>query len=329
MPSTKTAAIWPQLGLDDWAQTQTTLQRWTQIVGKTRLGLAPMQNHWWQVVLYVSGRGLTTSPIPCEDGRTFEVSFDFIDHKLIVRTSDGDSRTLPLVPRSVADFYGEYMSMLRSVGIEVKVFPVPAEMSDTLPFTEDRIHHSYDSDAVHRWWQVLTNVDRALKEFRGGFIGKSSPSHFWWGGFDISCTRFSGRSAPMHPGGIPNVPDYVTREGYSHECISAGWWPGNVGGPVTEPAFYAYSYPEPAGCDVAVVRPDGAYWHQEMHEWFLPYERVRSAPDPDRAVREFLQSTYDAAADLAKWDRKSLERPKDWTPPPSAARAVNKKRTTK
>jgi hypothetical protein len=214
--------------------------------------------------------------------------------------------------------------MLRSLGIELKIFPVPTEMSDTLRFTDDRIHDSYDSDAVHRWWQILTNVDRALKEFRGEFLGKSSPSHFWWGGFDISCTRFSGRSAPLHPGGIPNIPDYVTREGYSHECISAGWWPGNVGGPVSEPAFYAYSYPEPPGCDMAAVRPDGAYWHRDMHEWFLPYERVRSAPDPERVVREFLQSTYEAAADLAKWDRKSLERPKDWTPPPSAARGVNK-----
>lgn len=324
MPSTKTAGAWPQLGLDDWADTQTTLQRWTQIVGKTRLAFAPMQNHWWQVVLYVTGQGLTTSPIPYDDGLTFEVSFDFIGHKLVARTSAGDSRTLPLVPQSVADFYAEYVSMLQSLGVELKIFPVPAEMPDTVRFTEDRIHSSYDSDAVRRWWQVLTNVDRALKEFRGEFVGKSSPSHFWWGGFDISCTRFSGRSAPMHPGGIPNLPDYVTREGYSHECISAGWWPGNVGGPVTEPAFYAYSYPEPPGCDVAGVRPDGAYWHREMHEWFLPYDRVRSAPDPDRAVREFLQSTYEAAADLAKWDRKALERPKDWAPPPSAARSVKK-----
>ena len=313
---------WPRLTLDEWAPTQTTLHRWTQMVGKTRLALAPMQNHWWQVVMYVTDRGLTTSPIPYDDGRTFDVSFDFTGHKLIARTSDGEVRTLPLVAQSVADFYAAYMSMLRSLGIEVKIMPVPMELTDTMRFTEDRTHASYDPAAAHRCWQVLVQADRALKRFRGRFIGKSSPSHFWWGAFDLSCTRFSGRPAPPHPGGIPNCPDYVTLEAYSHECISAGWWPGTVGSPVAEPAFYAYSYPEPPGCAAAPVRPEGAYYHPVMHEWILPYERVRSSPDPERALLEFFQSTYEAAADLAKWDRASLERPSGWKPPPSAARGA-------
>ncbi|HEX9310338.1 MAG TPA: DUF5996 family protein [Gemmatimonadaceae bacterium] len=312
---------WPGLNLDEWAPTQTTLHRWMQIVGKTRLAFAPMQNHWWQTVLYVTDRGLTTSPIPYE-GRSFDISFDFVNHKLIARTSDGDTRTIALIAQSVADFYGEYMSMLHSLDIDARIWPVPMELPDTLRLSEDRIHASYDPDAARRCWQVLVNADRALKEFRARFIGKSSPSHFWWGSFDISCTRFSGRPAPQHPGGIPNCPDYVTREAYSHECISAGWWPGSVGSPVAEPAFYAYSYPEPAGCDVAPIRPEGAYYQRDMHEWFLPYERVRSAADPHQLVLEFFQSTYETAADRANWDRASLERPKDWTPPPSAARGV-------
>jgi len=318
--SEPTTERWPRLTLDEWAPTQTTLHRWTQMVGKTRLALAPMQNHWWQVVMYVTDRGLTTSPMPYTDGRTFDISFDFTTHKLIARTSDGDIRTIPLVPRSVADFYEEYMSMLRDLRIDVKILPVPVEMADTLRFTEDHTHASYDAGAAHRCWQIMVQADRVLKKFRGRFIGKSSPSHFWWGGFDLSCTRFSGRPAPRHPGGIPNCPDYVTLEGYSHECISAGWWPGTVGTPVAEPAFYAYSYPEPPGCDVAPVRPESAYYQPLMHEWILPYESIRSSPDPDRLLLEFLQSTYEAAADRAKWDRAALERPAGWKPPPSAAR---------
>jgi hypothetical protein len=300
---------WPRLSLEEWSSTQTTLHRWAQIVGKTRLALSPMQNHWWQVVLYVTARGLTTSPIPRPNGvGTFEVDFDFIDHALVVRTSDGETRTIPLVARTVADFFAEYLSTLRSLGIEVGLWPVPAEMPDTTRFTEDRVHASYDAGAAQRCWRILVHADRALKEFRGRFIGKSSPSHFWWGGFDIACTRFSGRPAPRHPGGIPNIADWVTREAYSHECISAGWWPGAVGSPVTEPAFYAYSYPEPAGCDVAPIQPASAYYHPDLHEWILPYESVRAAQDPERELLEFLQSTYQAAADLAKWDRTALER---------------------
>ena len=315
---------WPRLTLDDWAPTQATLHRWTQIVGKTRLALAPMQNHWWQVVLYVTGNGLTTSPIPYGE-RAFEIEFDFIDHALVIRTSDGDTRTLPLVPQAVADFYAEYMATLRSLGIDVRIRPMPVEMADTTPFTEDREHASYDADAARRCWQVLVHADSALKEFRGRFIGKASPSHFFWGGFDIACTRFSGRTAPPHTGVIPNTPAYVNLEAYSHECISAGWWPGAVGSPMAEPAFYAYSYPEPAGCDVALVRPVSAYYHPVMHEWILPYESVRTSSDPEHDLLEFLQSTYEAAAELAKWDRAALERPDGWTPPRSAARHVNNK----
>lgn len=310
---------WPELPLEQWADTQTTLHRWTQMLGKTRLALAPMQNHWWQVTMYLTSRGLTTSPIPYHGG-TVEVAFDFVDHQLIASTSDGDERALPLTPRSVSDFYADYMAMLRELGVDAKIYPVPMELSDALPFTEDTIHRAYDPDAAHRCWQAMVHADRGLKDFRGSFIGKSSPSHFFWGAFDLACTRFSGRTAPAHPGGVPNCPDYVTREGYSHECISAGWWPGTVGGPVAEPAFYAYAYPEPPGCDVAPLRPEGAYYNTQLHEWILPYESVRTAADPAQAMRDFFQSTYAAAADRGKWDRAALERPAAWQPPPSAAR---------
>lgn len=299
---------WPRLSLDEWSATQATLHRWTQIVGKTRLALSPMQNHWWQVALYVTARGLTTSPIP-SGGETFEIDFDFIDHALMIRTNEGETGIVPLVARTVADFYADYMSVLRSLGIDLTISPRPVELADTTPFPDDRAHASYEPDAAQRCWQVLVHADRALKEFRGKFMGKSSPSHFWWGAFDISCTRFSGRPAPRHPGGIPNTPDSVTREAYSHECISAGWWPGTVGSPVAEPAFYAYSYPEPEGCDVAPIQPASAYYHPEMHEWILPYESVRTAKAPERELMDFFQSTYEAAADRGKWDRSALERP--------------------
>jgi Family of unknown function (DUF5996) len=298
---------WPRLSLEEWSATQATLHRWTQIVGKTRLALSPMQNHWWQVALYVTARGLTTSPIP-SGGETFEIDFDFIDHALMIRTNEGETGIVPLVARTVADFYADYMSVLLSLGIDVTIRPRPVELADTTPFPDDRAHASYEPDAAQRCWQVLVHADRALKEFRGKFMGKSSPSHFWWGAFDISCTRFSGRPAPRHPGGIPNTPDSVTREAYSHECISAGWWPGTVGSPVAEPAFYAYSYPEPAGCDVAPIQPASAYYHPEMHEWILPYESVRTAKAPERELMDFFQSTYEAAADRGKWDRSVLER---------------------
>ena len=314
----KTETAWPRLTLDEWLPTQLTLHRWTQIVGKTRLAFAPMQNHWWQVVLYVNDRGLTTSPIPF-NGRTFDVSFDFVDHRLVTLTSDGDERSIPLAPQSVASFYREYMSMLRSLDIDVHLFGKPVEVVDATPFEKDTAHAAYEADAAHRCWRILLNSDRVFRAFRGKFLGKSSPSHFWWGGFDLACTRFSGRRGPDYPGKIPNCPDYVMKEAYSHECVSAGWWPGSVDSPVTEPCYYSYSYPEPPGFNAATVGPEGAYYHQEMREWFLPYEAVRSSADPDAAVLEFLQSTYEAGANLANWDRAALERPKGYRPPPSAA----------
>lgn len=308
----QSVTVWPSLTLAEWEPTYATLHRWVQIVGKTRLALAPMQNHWWHVPLYVSARGLTTSPIPY-DGKEFEVEFDFIDHLLAMRTTEGEIRGLSLEPQSVADFYRRYNAMLTALEIDVPIRPVPTEIADTTSFPDDELHASYDADAAHRCWQILAQTDRVLKEFRGRFLGKSSPVHFWWGAFDIACTRFSGRPGPRHPGGIPNLPDYVAVEGYSHECISAGWWPGSTAGPVAEPAFYAYSYPMPPGCDVATVRPEAAYFHRQLGEWVLPYESVRSSADPDSALLDFLQSTYDVAADLAGWDRGALERAKDWS----------------
>jgi hypothetical protein len=300
-------ADWPELPLQQWQDTYQTLHRWAQIVGKTRLAFAPMQNHWWQVTLYVTARGLGTSPVP--DGhRTFEIDFDFVDHNLKVRTSEGRTVEMPLEPMTVEAFYRRYLELLASVSLEPHIRAVPAELPDTLPFAEDRTHASYDRDAASRCWRALVQADRVLKEFRGRFLGKSSPSHFWWGAFDLSCTRFSGRPAPQHPGGVPNLPDRVTREAYSHECISAGWWPGSPGSPVAEPAFYAYAYPEPPGCPEAVIRPDEGRYEMALREWVLPYEAVRTAPDPDAMLLEFLQSTYEAAATLGGWDRKALER---------------------
>ena len=304
---TRWTETWPRLSLGEWQETYATLHRWTQIVGKTRLSLAPMQNHWWQVTLYLTTRGLGTSPIPYDE-RTFDVEFDFLDHVLAVRTGEGATGSMSLGPKSVADFYDEYLALLRSLDIEPKIHAVPMELPDVLPFTDDLEHASYDADAAQRCWRILAQADRVLKEFRGRFIGKCSPSHFWWGGFDLSCTRFSGRRAPPHPGGIPNCPDFVTRGAYSHECISAGWWPGSVGSPVSEPAFYAYAYPEPNGYSAARVRPNAARYDTTMREWILPYEAVRASHDPDATLLEFLSSTYDAAATLGGWDRVALER---------------------
>ena len=308
------AEVWPLLPLEQWEETCNTLQLWTQIVGKTRLALAPMQNHWWQVVLYVTARGLGTSPIPHAE-RTFEVDFDFVDHRLLVRTSDGKRETLPLVPQTVADFYGRYLDLLRSLGIGLKIRPIPNEVPNPLPFDKDDVHRSYDPDAARRFWRALVQADRVLKEFRGRFLGKCSPVHFWWGSFDLACTRFSGRAAPLHPAGLPNLPDWVTREAYSHECISAGFWPGNGGGPVREPAFYAYAYPEPPGCPQAVIRPAEASYHPVMREWILPYAAVLRASSPDALLLDFLVSTYETAARLGGWDQAALERSK----PPGGA----------
>jgi hypothetical protein len=300
-------ADWPALPLEQWRDTYETLLRWTQIVGKTRLALAPFQNHWWHVTLYVTARGLGTSAIPV-DARTFDIEFDFVDHSLIIRVSDGRMATMPLIAQSVADFYTHYMALLKAFDIHPRIWPVPVEIADRTRFTDDIAHHSYDADAAQQWWRAISEADRLLKEFRSGFLGKCSPSHFFWGGFDLACTRFSGKKAPVHPGGIPNTPDFVTREGYSHECISAGWWAGTPDGPVSEPAFYAYAYPEPAGCATAKVQPDGCYYHPDMHIWVLPYDAVRNAENRDAMVLDFFASTYAAAADLGMWDRTALER---------------------
>jgi hypothetical protein len=298
---------WPPLPLASWEPTCDTLQLWTQIVGKTRLAQAPMQNHFWQATLYLTARGLSTSPIPYEE-RTFETEFDFLGHRLIVRTSDGRQETLPLEPRTVADFYRGYLGMLRSLDVPAKVrHPTPNEVAKAIPFDADTVHASYDQGAAGRFFHALVQADRLLKEFRGRFSGKCSPVHFFWGSFDLACTRFNGRPAPRHPGGIPNLPDRVTREAYSHECISAGWWPGNGGGPVREAAFYAYAYPEPAGCPQAPIRPAEAAYHPGLHEWILPYEAVRRSSSPDALVLDFFESTYEAAATLGGWDRRTLE----------------------
>jgi hypothetical protein len=292
-------AWWPS-GLHDWHETQTGLQLRSQIIGKTRLALAPMQNHWWQTTLYLTSRGLGTSPMPY-DTRSFEVDLDFIDHAVIVRTSDGDTRTLPLRPQTIAEFLVEYHAMLRSLDIEVRLWPMPVEVADPIRFTDDHRPLPYDRAAVERFFDMLSQADGAMKRFRSSFLGKCSPSHFWWGSFDLSCTRFSGRAAPPHPGGIPNLADYVTREAYSHECISAGWWPGTLGGPVEEPSFYAYAYPEPAGCDVVPVTPAGARYDTTLREWILPHRAVLMADDPDALMQEFLEFTYDTAARLGSW----------------------------
>jgi len=297
---------WPALPLEAWQDTCVTLQMWLQIVGKLRLSLSPAQNHWWHVPFYVSSRGLTTSPIP-HAGRVFEVEFDFCRHNVRISTSDGMEKFLPLYSRSVADFYRELMGALSAIGVEARIWPMPVECPNPIPFPKDTQHATYDPEYAHRFWRALTSADSLFKEFRTPFLGKCSPVHFFWGGFDLACTRFSGRRAPAYGGKIPNCPDYVMLEAYSHECISAGWWPGS--GAVSEPAFYAYAYPEPAGLPQASIRPAAARYDTTMREFILPYEAVRTAADPDEDVLAFLQSTYAAAADLAGWDRAAFDRP--------------------
>lgn len=297
---------WPPLAYAEWADTYQTLHRWTQIVGKTRMALEPMVNHWWHVTLYVSARGLTTSAMPCGPGRVAEIEFDFLAGELALRTSDGGRRALPLVSRSVADFYAEYLDALAALDLHAHIRPVPSETPDTLPFTEDRVHATYDGEAARRFWRALISAERVFKVFRGRFLGKVSPVHFFWGGCDLAVTRFSGRTAPPHPGGLPNIPDRVTREGYSHEVSSAGLWPGSAQAPQT--IFYSYAYPAPPGFDAAPVRPAAATFSREMGEFLLSYDAVRTAPDPDAALLDFLQSTYEAAANLGRWDRAALER---------------------
>ena len=294
---------WPELAADDWRDTRATLHLMTQIVGKVRLALTPWQNHSWHVPLYVTARGLTTSSIP-DRGRSFQIDFDFIDHVLWVRTSDGHYRQVMLRPMPIAEFYAETMSALDQLGIAVKIHAVPNEIADPIPFAQDFTHAAYDEIYVRRFWHALLSANEVLSRFRTGFLGKVSPVHFFWGSFDLAVTRFSGRTAPPHPGGVPHLPDAVAREAYSHEVSSAGFWPG---GPGADAAFYSYAYPAPAGFAAAKVKPDAAFFSRELGEFLLPYDAVRGARDPDAALMDFLQSTYDAAADLGRWDRRALD----------------------
>ena len=291
---------WPDLPLEAWQDTYDTLHMWTQIVGKIRKTLTPLVNHWWNVTLYVTSRGLTTSPIPYGT-RTFEISFDFIDHKLDILTSEGPAKQIDLAPKTVAQFYQELLESLRALNIDAKIHAVPDEVANPIPFAEDFTHKSYDPESAHTFWRILVTVDCVFKEFRGRFIGKCSPVHFFWGSFDLAVTRFSGRPAPERPGADP-----ITREAYSHEVISAGFWPG--GGEIKGPAFYAYAAPEPSGFKTARVQPEAAFYHSRMSEFFLMYDDIRRAESPKTMLMEFLESTYAAGADLAKWDRASLER---------------------
>jgi hypothetical protein len=295
---------WPPLPYADWQDSCATLHRWTQVVGKIRLALAPPVNHWWHVALYVTSRGLTTSPMPYR-GITFQIDFDFIEHVLRIDLCDGRHDTLPLVPRSVADFYAELIGKLRALGIEVPIWPMPVEVADPIRFDQDRIHAAYDPDAVNRFWRALAEIDQVFATFRSRFIGKVSPVHFFWGSFDHAVTRFSGRRAPPPPSN-PMIPDGVNREAYSHEVSSCGFWPGNGG--FGEAAFYSYAYPQPAGFAEAKIRPDAASYNKAIGEFVLPYDAVRQSADPGATLLDFLQSTYEAAADLGNWDRAALER---------------------
>ncbi|MDQ2898343.1 MAG: DUF5996 family protein [Acidobacteriota bacterium] len=298
--STSTVEPWPELPLDAWKDTYATLHMWTQIVGKIRMALTPLVNHWWNVTLYVTSRGLTTSAIHYGT-RVFDIEFDFFDRQLVIRTGDGAVRSVQLKPRSVADFYREVMRELDSLGIDVKIHATPDEVSDPIPFEEDQVHASYDPEFATRFWRILVSVDAVFKEFRSQFIGKCSPVHFFWGAFDLAVSRFSGRTAPERPGA-----DLMMREGYSHEVISAGFWPG--GGEVKGPAFYSYTVPAPDGLDKQSIKPAAAFYDSKLGEFILMYDDMRRLEDPKAGLLEFLQSTYEAGADLAKWDRKALER---------------------
>lgn len=305
MSSPSKTERWPELPYAAWKDTRDTLHLWTQVVGKVRLALTPWLNHSWHVTLYVTARGLTTSPIPWRGG-SCQIDFDFIDHVLWVRTSSGQFRQIMLRPTSVAEFYEDVAIALRELSIDVHITTMPCEIADCIPFEQDTVHAAYDADYANRFWRVLLSASEVFAHFRTGFLGKTSPVHFFWGSFDLAVTRFSGRPAPRHPGGVPHLPNAVAQEAYSHEVSSAGFWPGG-GGPIDYAAFYSYAYPAPEGFGAAKVNPAQAFFSKELGEFLVPYDAVRTARDPDGAVMEFLQSTYDAAADLAKWDRKTLE----------------------
>ncbi len=302
--SNASGIAWPELPIAAWRGTYEMLHLWTQIIGKIRLARAPWLNHSWHVALYVTARGLTTSPIP--DGtNTFQIDLDFIDHHLRISTSDGAMRQFALAEQTVASFYTSIMAALAELAIHVTIDEMPNELPEPIRFSQDNRHASYDPDAVRRFFQILVNADRVFKQFRTGFLGKTSPVHFFWGSFDLAVTRFSGRRAPRHPGGVPHLSDEVACEAYSHEESSAGFWPGS--GAIDYPAFYSYAYPEPAGFRTTRIRPDAAFFSEALGEFILPYDAVRMASEPDRALLDFLQSTYEAAATSAKWDRDALE----------------------
>lgn len=295
---------WPELPLNSWQDTFHTLHMWTQIVGKVRLALTPLVNHWWNVPLYVTARGLSTSRIPYGKS-SFEIWFDFIRHEVVLEKNDGMLKKLPLIPRSVADFYQEFMKVLRSAEIDLKIWPVPVEVSEPIPFEQDRVHGSYDSQSVGKFWRILLSIDSVFQEFRSRFIGKSSPVHFFWGSFDLAVSRFSGRRAPERPGA-----DAMTQEAYSHEVSSVGFWPGGdlPGGDKVDMAFYSYIVPTPQGFNEAVVRPPAAFYHQQLGEFLLMYDDVRKSESPSTALLDFCQSTYEVGAALGNWDRLALER---------------------
>lgn len=299
---------WPGLPLEAWSETCATLHRWLQIVGKIRLAQSSWVNHGWHATLYVSATGLTTSPIPCGN-RTFQIDFDFVNHWLAIHSSAGGTGGFALEPQSVAAFYQRLMQEMARLDLPVRIYPKPNEVADPVRFDLDEAHRTYDAEYANRFWRVLVQADRVLKDFRARFIGKCSPVHFFWGAPDLAVTRFSGRRAPEHPGGIPNLPDWVTREAYSHEVSSCGFWPG--GGAIPYAAFYSYAYPEPAGFPLAAVKPGAAFYSPDFREFILPYDAVRQSPSPDSTLLDFLQTTYEAAANLAKWDRTALERGHD------------------
>jgi hypothetical protein len=298
---------WPLLPFAEWKDTAMTLHMWTQIVGKIRLTLSPWTNHSWHVTLYVTSRGLTTSPIP-HGTSTFEIRFDFIDHELRTLKSDGAARVLKLQPQSVAKFYRELMNALTEMELPVTINTTPNEIENAIPFDQDEEHRSYDREYANRFWRVLVQSDRVFKEFRSRFCGKCSPVHFFWGSFDLAVTRFSGRPAPPHPGGVPHLPDEITREAYSQEVSSLGFWRGNAAAPT--PVFYSYAYPEPPGFAQAKIQPEAAFYEAKLREFILPYDAVRTAEKPDQVLLDFAQSAYDAASQLGKWDRAALEEKK-------------------
>ncbi len=300
MASEISTALWPDLPFSAWQDTCETLHMWTQIVGKVRLVLSPAVNHWWHVSLYITSRGLTTSPIPYHQ-HTFEVQFDFVNHNLLIDTDDGRNKTLPLIPRSVAEFYREFVAALHALGIEVTINTLPAEVKNPIHCDVDDVHAAYDAEYAQRFWRILVQTELVMRQFRSSFLGKSSPIHFFWGGFDLAHTRFSGRRAPGRPGA-----DAITREAYSHEVISCGFWPGNEAAP--EAGFYAYCVPEPPGFQDACVRPAAAFYSAEWGEYLLPYQAIRNSATPEQDLLAFFQSIYNAGATLGKWDRENLER---------------------